>query len=137
MNNVSVKISPSIPKELSLSSNDIVEIVNNSLAKVKPKLTNKLEIEIIFATEEEIKCLNLKHRKIDAPTDVLSFPQSQVKKSLINILGSIMICLPIVFEKEEEISSVIKHGLLHLLGYDHETEEASWEEVARVIDCNL
>lgn len=137
MNNICIKITPSVPKELSLSNNDIIETVNNSLKLVQPGLTNKLEIEIIFVSESEIRKLNREHRGIDTPTDVLSFPQDQIKESLVNILGSIVICSDKVIEKKEEPSDVIKHGLLHLLGYDHETNEKSWAEAAEKVDCKL
>jgi len=137
MNNVCVKIIPSVPKELSISSNDIIKVVINSLVKLDHGLTNDQEIEIIFAEEEEIRMLNLKHRKIDAPTDVLSFPQTNIKESLVNILGSVVICPKKVFEKNEEVADVIKHGLLHLLGYDHETNEEKWDAAALKINCKL
>lgn len=137
MNNIDVKILPSIPEKLSLSEIDITEIVTNSIIKLRPGLTDKLEIEIIFVDDDEIKKLNLEHRKIDAPTDVLSFPQEQVKESLVNILGSIVICLDKVYEKGEDPSDVIRHGLLHILGYDHEENENEWDIAAKKIDCKL
>ena len=137
MNNVDIKIISQEPKVLPLTENYIVQIVNDSLKKINPDLTGKLEIEIIFASEKEIKKLNLSYRKVDAPTDVLSFPQSQIKESLENILGSIVICLKKVDEKGEDLTDVIKHGLLHLLGYDHEENEKKWEEAAKKIDCKL
>lgn len=137
MSNICVNITPAIPKELPLTDNDIFEIVVSSIKKLRPGLTNKLEIEIIFANEEEMRSLNNEHRKIDKSTDVLSFPQEQFPESLVNILGSIVICLNKVSEKKEDPSDVIKHGLLHLLGFDHETDEKNWSEAADKIDCEL
>ena len=100
----------------------------------KIDLTNNYEIEIIFCNADEIKALNQTYRKIDAPTDVLSFPLEQydVKKRL---LGSLVISPEIVSKKDEPMEEVIKHGLLHLLGYDHETELSKWSEAAKIIDC--
>ena len=134
MSNLSVKI---IPENVPLPKNEIIQIVNNSFTILHPSLTDELEVEIMFVEKEEIKDLNKKHRNIDAPTDVLSFPQSQFKEVKKNILGSIVISDEIVKEKNEEIIDVIKHGLLHILGYDHEENEARWEKAAKLIDCNL
>ena len=134
MSNLSVKISP---KNCPLPQNKIVSIVNNSLEILDLSLTDKLEVEIMFVGYDEIKDLNKKHRNIDAPTDVLSFPQEQFKEAKENILGSIVICTEVVQQKNEDMQDVIKHGLLHLLGYDHEENEIEWEKVAEMIDCNL
>jgi len=134
MSNLSVKITP---ENVPLPQNEIIQIVHNSFERLRPGLTDKLEVEIMFVDNNEIKSLNVKHRDIDTPTDVLSFPQSQFKEAKENILGSIIICPEIVKEKNEDISDVIKHGLLHLLGYDHEENEAEWEKAAKLIECDL
>jgi probable rRNA maturation factor len=105
-------------------------------ASEKLDLTFKGEVEILFVDKTEIAELNKKFRSIDRPTDVLSFPQQQVPGSE-NILGSIVICPAVVAEKDEIISDVLKHGLLHLVGFDHENNEEDWDESAKKIDCNL
>lgn len=97
-------------------------------------LTENLEIEIMFVDEDEIQALNKKFRHKDTPTDVLSFPLEQFKTKK-NILGSLIICPSIVFKKEETMEDVTKHGLLHLLGYDHETHLPEWKKAARLINC--
>jgi len=94
-------------------------------------------IEIIFANKETISKLNKEYRNIDKPTDVLSFPQPEVKEAEIRILGSLVINLEVVNEKEENLVDVIKHGLLHLLGFDHEEDENNWQEAADKINCKL
>ena len=137
MSNIKVTILPSIPKEASLTSNEIKNIVNNSLAILRPGLTDKLEVEIMFVDTEQIKDLNKRHRNIDTPTDVLSFPQSQFKEVKTNILGSIVISSEVVDEKNEDMTDVIKHALMHLLGYDHEEDSAEWEKAAKTVDCRL
>lgn len=102
----------------------------------KLDLTGKGEVEILFVDKTEITELNKKFRSVDQPTDVLSFPQQQVPGSE-NILGSIVICPAVVTEKNENIADVLKHGLLHLAGIDHEENEVKWNKAAREIDCNL
>ena len=137
MNNLAIKVTLDKKDNLPLSTEEIVKIVNESFFQLKAGLTKKLEIEIIFATDSEIKELNCKHRKIDKPTDVLSFPQDQAINSPENILGSIVISNSMVEKKEEALSDVLKHGLLHLLGYDHEENEAEWQKAANEIECHL
>lgn len=92
---------------------------------------------ISFVSADEITKLNRQYRNIDKSTDVLSFPQAKVPNQKITLLGDIVISLEDVSQKNEEIGDVIKHGLLHLLGYDHEENEDKWDEAAKLIKCNL
>lgn len=105
-----------------------------------------LSAEIVFADEEEIKKLNAETRGVDAVTDVLSFPTldgirgAALKKADFPydidedgnlFLGSIIICEKRAKEQAEEyghsymreLHYLATHGLWHLLGYDHMTEE--------------
>ena len=109
-----------------------------------------LSAEIIIVDEEYIKTLNREQRDIDSVTDVLSFPSlDNIKgKKLIKnehpadldedggiFLGSIAICKKRAEEQaeeyghsfEREINYLAAHGLCHLLGYDHMTEEDKQE----------
>jgi rRNA maturation RNase YbeY len=123
-----------IPKEAKLTKSDIISIVNESLSVFN---IDKQIVEILFVDKSAIHKLNLEHRKIDKPTDVLSFPQTPINSSYYSILGSIVINMDLVIEKEEDIKEVIKHGLLHILGYDHETDETIWNAAAQKINCTL
>ena len=98
---------------------------------------NNATISISFVSPEEIKVLNSAHRGIDKPTDVLSFPQIEIKNVKNRHLGDIVISLDIVEKKGEEITDVVRHGILHLLGFDHETNESDWDLSAKKINCNL
>ncbi|MFA4996245.1 MAG: rRNA maturation RNase YbeY [Patescibacteria group bacterium] len=118
-----------------LGEDQIKAIASEALSRLNAK--NNLEMEIIFVDEDEIKKLNNKHRHIDKATDVLSFPQTFFKSNEINILGSVVICPKIADEREEPIEELIKHGILHLCGYDHEADEAVWLKAAEKIDCNF
>lgn len=113
---------------------DIETVINNCALIFN--LTDDKEIEIILLGEQEIQKLNKDYRNIDKATDVLSFPQTQFDTK-INILGSLIICLPIVKEKNETLEDVLKHGFLHLLGYDHEVNEKEWETAAKKVNCKL
>ena len=102
-----------------------IDILN--LENITNSLTNK-DIELLVVKNDEIQALNKIHRNIDKATDVLSFP---LDYNFPNApLGSIVISTDFVEEKSkeynhtfsEEFTLLFIHGLLHLLGYDHEVD---------------
>lgn len=105
-----------------------------------------LAAEVVLVGEEEIRRLNREMREVDAVTDVLSFPAldgirgKKLRKKAFPadideegnlFLGSIAICTKRAGEQAEEyghsygreLNYLLTHGLFHLLGYDHMTEE--------------
>ena len=102
------------------------------LQKIASSLTDK-EIELIITNKDEIKNINKEHRGIDAPTDVLSFPYEDMPMSP---LGSIVISYEHVKEvskelkhsQDDELALLFIHGLLHLLGFDHEVDSGEMRE---------
>jgi probable rRNA maturation factor len=82
-------------------------------------------VTIAFVSDSKIRTLNKAFRGIDKPTDVLSFPAEEK-----NELGDIAISLETAARQSKEngltltseIAQLILHGLLHLSGYDHETD---------------
>ena len=93
----------------------VKRIVQDILKKEK---INK-EVSIVFVSKERIRELNKKYLKKDKPTDVLSFAEPLDSPNSDLSLGEIIIC---PFEAEQSLKRVIIHGLLHLLGYDHDNE---------------
>ena len=104
---------------------------NYYLKKKFNKLLNKFkitsnaqEISIFLTNNEKMRQLNLRFRKKNKPTDVLSFPINIVKKK-IGYLGDIAISYEIVNKRSKksnfnyEFDKMWVHGYLHLLGYDH------------------
>jgi len=98
------------------------------LENIALKLTQK-DIELLIVDNKTIQKINKKFRQKDEPTDVLSFPlQTKFSHTL---LGSIIISSDFVKQKakkyghsqNEELSLLFIHALLHLLGYDHETDD--------------
>jgi probable rRNA maturation factor len=91
-------------------------------------------IEVVFVDDEEIQALNATHRGKDRPTDVLSFPLQGVGG--FDMLGSVVINLDEVkrvskrlgHSELEEIKILLLHGLLHLQGYDHESDDGEMRE---------
>ena len=102
-----------------------IDILN--LEKIAETLTKK-DIELLVVKNDEIRELNKEHRNIDKATDVLSFPMDFDFANMP--LGSIVISTDFVEEKakeyghsfDEEFSLLFIHGILHLLGYDHEVD---------------
>jgi len=91
----------------------------------------QVELGIQLITSARSQELNLQHRDKDKPTDVLSFPLHDVTLQKYDILplGDIFICPDVAVAQaakhnvpiKEEMACLVVHGLLHLLGYDHET----------------
>tara|TARA_B100000676_G_scaffold149881_1_gene148095 strand:- start:291 stop:761 length:471 start_codon:yes stop_codon:yes gene_type:complete len=92
------------------------------------------EISILLMDDDDIRQLNKKFRGYNKPTDVLSFPQNADEDPPIPgeiILGDIAISLDIAkiqakehgLKLKEEIILLLIHGILHLLGFDHEISE--------------
>ena len=89
-------------------------------------------IEIMFVSSEKMRHINAEHRHIDRPTDVLSFPQMPGPHHQ-SIWGTIIISPEVAEERAESITELVKHGFLHLAGYDHESAPAAWDEAAAKI----
>jgi probable rRNA maturation factor len=86
---------------------------------------NESSATIAFVSDKRIRELNRQFRGIDKATDVLSFPAYE-ESNLGDIAVSVEMAARQAKENklslEEEISQLILHGLLHLCGYDHETD---------------
>jgi len=98
------------------------------LQEIARRLSDR-EVELILCDDERIEELNRRYRGKAKATDVLSFP---LEGDLPHQpLGTVVISLDHVREKarefshtqEEELALLFIHGLLHLLGYDHETDD--------------
>lgn len=120
-----------------ISKEEISETERNALEVLTKLNVENVFLEISFVETDKIKKLNKEYRKTDRETDVLSFPQPQIKGVEPRVLGSLAISKEIVLKKGETISDNIKHGILHLLAFDHETNEEKWNKEAKHIDCKL
>jgi probable rRNA maturation factor len=97
-----------------------------------------LGVDVSFVTRAKMKSLNRKYRGKDQPTDVLSFPAPEIFARQGH-LGDLVICEPILERQAkemghsalEELRVLIVHGLLHLLGYDHERSNRDASEMAK------
>ena len=101
-----------------------LKYVERQLIKKKKIKKNQLkEINIIFVSKKKIKKLNKEYRNNNKPTDVLSFAGGD------GLLGELVLC-PEVCKAQasennqsfrDEVAYLVLHGLLHLLGYEHES----------------
>ena len=88
------------------------------------------EISVLLVGERRSRTLNARYRGRDKSTNVLSFPVPQVTTRSAGALGDLVICPAVLrVEAREQRKDVrahwahmVVHGLLHLLGYDHERE---------------
>ena len=107
------------------------EVINHTLEVMDAK---ESIFTIIFVTKEEIHELNKQYRGVDIVTDVISFALEDahdVSLTDVRVLGDIYICIDRMKEQAieynhsetRELSFLTVHGLLHLLGYDHQTKE--------------
>ena len=89
------------------------------------------ELAVRVVDREESRRLNATYRGKDAPTNVLSFPADLPPGVDLPLLGDIVICAPLVAREADEQHKALAdhwahltvHGVLHLLGHDHRTDE--------------
>lgn len=91
------------------------------------------DVELVFVNDDEMRKINREHRGINKATDVLSFPYEQVSGGL---MGSVVISTDTAnrvagelgHSIECEIALLFLHGVLHILGYDHEIDGGQMRE---------
>lgn len=95
------------------------------------------ELTVVLVSDAAIQRLNRAHREEDTPTDVLSYPSAEpgdIGMPQIPHLGDIIISVETAarqaaehhHDTRSEIKVLAAHGLMHLMGYDHDTEDA-WQ----------
>jgi len=124
------------------SSDKVTGVLEEYLREIYPACENyeTAEISLTFMDADEIRALNRDYRDVDESTDVLSFPMLDDAGEMMSpvlMLGDIVICPEEVARLHPELSQtegiclMIAHSFLHLLGYDHDTEErqaAMWQK---------
>ena len=86
------------------------------------------ELSLSFVTKEEMRELHERYMGEPGPTDVLSFPQDDdAVTGEPRLLGDVVVCPGYALDEGRELGPELRllvvHGVLHLLGYDHEAEE--------------
>ena len=128
-------IKTNLIKEVELEIIDIKKIIKKIAKKINKveKIKGKHTISFILVGSDKIWEINKEYRKIDSPTDVISFAaiDDSIDGSIPEEMGDIFICKERVLSQAEEYGhSVLRefaflctHGIYHLLGYDHQNAE--------------
>jgi probable rRNA maturation factor len=97
------------------------------------------ELSISFVTAEEMTDLHRSYLAEEGPTDVLSFPLDEIGEDGVRVLGDVVIAPAVAAanrpeDPASELRLLLVHGILHLLGHDHEAEDdraAMWAKQER------
>jgi len=95
------------------------------------------ELSLSFVTEYEITDLHVRYMEEDGPTDVLSFPleEDDVDEEGVRLVGDVVICPAVAARNNPdpagELRLLVVHGILHLLGHDHQQKTKRGEMWAK------
>jgi len=107
--------------------------------------SSEVDVSIVFESDLGIQKLNAQFRGIDSPTDVLSFSSEDIDPETgRRYLGDIIISYPRAMAQAElaghsvqnEVQLLIIHGMLHLMGFDHDTEtnkKEMWQKQEKLL----
>jgi probable rRNA maturation factor len=106
------------------------------LSKARAKRSS---LSILLCGDARMRTLNRKFRRVDRPTDVLSFLPFRDSSSSSSFLGDLAIDVPYAARQarrrghalSREVQILLAHGLLHLLGYDHEQDDGAMFRLQR------
>ncbi len=112
-----------------------LEVLESVLNRYLFEQSIEQDVTIILCDDPFIQSLNLEHRGLDEPTDVLSYPMHEpddVSMPMIAHLGDVFISIDTAADQAkehklsvlQEVLTLAAHGLTHLRGFDHPTEEA-------------
>jgi probable rRNA maturation factor len=124
-----------------LSSRDLARF----LSQARTALRLRGEVSVLLTTDREIRRLNREYRGKDKATDVLSFPADPSIQKQGKIAGDLAISVQTARRQSAacghslgtELKVLMLHGLLHLAGYDHETDEGRMERKERQLRARL
>lgn len=131
-------------QEIKALTDEQLELIKRVIQKASQlESVQNGEVVVTLVDDDEIHKLNMEYRGIDRPTDVLSFAMNEGEEFDIqydeedlaeledDALGDVIISIPRAISQaeeyghsfERELGFLSVHGFLHLMGYDHETEE--------------
>ncbi|MGZ5298839.1 MAG: rRNA maturation RNase YbeY [Actinomycetota bacterium] len=99
-------------------------------------LTSGVELSVSFVDESEMEDLHVRYMDEEGPTDVLSFPLDEVDDRGVRLLGDVIVAPSVAARNNPddptgELRLLLVHGILHVLGYDHEQDAERVEMWAR------
>ncbi len=119
---------------------DVVEHVLSDMENVPAA---PMEVALVFINDADIRELNAQYRGKDKPTNVLSFAsEDELLPGMPAVLGDVILSYDTVRREAAEQDKTVRdhtthlivHGLLHLLGYDHEQDDEAEEMEAREVE---
>ncbi|MFZ3231375.1 MAG: rRNA maturation RNase YbeY [Pseudobdellovibrio sp.] len=124
-------------KRLDKALESIIVILLKKKLRSKQNLIAKKEITFVFLSSQSMREINLQFRKKNKPTDVLSFLSEDPES-----LGELLFCLPVLKKQaklqkhslDRELLYMMIHGVLHLLGYDHEVSKKEHKIMFQIQD---
>jgi len=137
VNQTAVRQGAKDAKFIELSVKKIVGYLGNQKIRNGALLKSKKELTVVLLSPQQMKEINFQYRKKNKPTDILSFAALEEAS-----LGELLLC-PAVLKKqakehrhslEAETFYMLIHGLLHLLGYDHEASAQEEKLMFRIQD---
>jgi len=117
-------------KGIYLTNKKAKELAKKSISKINPKMLNST-IELYFVSKKKIIQINSDFRQITDETDVLSFPQKTFPAAEEKILGTIFISPEVAKIRGENIEELFIHGIVHLLGFDHNKNSNKWRTIIK------
>jgi probable rRNA maturation factor len=107
------------------------KVWNTISGSIKINANRQTEVSVVFLNQQQMQKYNHQYRKKNYATDVLSFPADPP------YLGDILLCVDKAQENaasagysvNREIQILLLHGVLHLLGYDHETDQGEMDSL--------
>jgi probable rRNA maturation factor len=107
------------------------EAILQALKQARAQMSGVAEVSLVLTDDAHQRILNRDWRQIDKPTNVLSFPQIQPFTPLAGLIGDITLARETIAREADEMeisfadhfTHLVVHGFLHLLGYDHLTDD--------------
>jgi probable rRNA maturation factor len=115
------------------------KVWNTITGSIQISGSKQTEVSVVFLNQQQMQKYNHQYRKKNYPTDVLSFPADPP------YLGDILLCVDKAQENaasagysiDRELQILLLHGVLHLLGYDHETDHGEMDALEKKLRKRL
>lgn len=139
--NISVDLQIACQVESTPPETEVHSWLEQAYRTGRPDASGQCYVSVRIVDEDESRTLNRQYRQQDKPTNVLAFPAgspdeiSGLPEDSIQALGDLVICGPLVEQEASEQGKspaghwghLLVHGMLHLIGYDHETSSQAAE----------
>ena len=111
---------------------DEAALIALARATLEAQGQTKTELSVSFVSDREMEDLHVRYMDLSGPTDVLSFPLGDMDEDGVKVLGDVIIAPSVAAQNNPgdpaaELRLLLVHGILHILGYDHEEDAARAE----------